>query len=177
MNGSVRAAILVTLVTAAAMVAATVTACDREGPQVLLIRGTPEATPTTARVIAPESTPSAVTTPTRPAEPTTIAAPTATSTPLPSPTRTPSPVPATPVTAISLPTATPQPGTTLAPSATATAMPTGTLTPTPRVHIVQYGETLANIAERYSVTIAAVARLNNITNLNRIYVGQRLLIP
>lgn len=46
-----------------------------------------------------------------------------------------------------------------------------------RVHIVRAGETLFRIAARYGVDVWAIARLNGITNLNRIYVGQRLIIP
>jgi LysM repeat protein len=46
-----------------------------------------------------------------------------------------------------------------------------------RVHVVRAGETLIGIAWRYGVDAWAIARANNITNLNRIYVGQRLLIP
>lgn len=46
-----------------------------------------------------------------------------------------------------------------------------------RTHIVQPGETLASIAARYNTTVAALVTLNNITNPNRIYRGQVLLIP
>jgi LysM repeat protein len=45
------------------------------------------------------------------------------------------------------------------------------------VHVVQPGENLLRIALRYSVDVWAMARANNITNLNHIYVGQRLVIP
>lgn len=44
-------------------------------------------------------------------------------------------------------------------------------------HIVQRGETLAQIAYRYGTTVQAIAALNNITNPNLIYVGQCLQIP
>ncbi len=46
-----------------------------------------------------------------------------------------------------------------------------------RVHVVQAGETLLHIALRYGVDAWAIARANGITNLNYIYVGQRLVIP
>lgn len=46
-----------------------------------------------------------------------------------------------------------------------------------RVHVVARGETLTAIARRYGTTIAALAEANAIARPNRIYVGQRLLIP
>lgn len=47
----------------------------------------------------------------------------------------------------------------------------------PIIHIVQWGENLTGIAARYGVTIEAITAANNIANPNRIYVGQRLVIP
>lgn len=44
-------------------------------------------------------------------------------------------------------------------------------------HIVQPGETLTRIALRYGVSVWAIANANGLTNINRIYVGQRLVIP
>ncbi len=44
-------------------------------------------------------------------------------------------------------------------------------------HIVQPGQTLFSIARMYGVDVWALARANNIVNPNRIYVGQRLVIP
>ena len=44
-------------------------------------------------------------------------------------------------------------------------------------HIVQPGQTLFSIARWYGVDVWALARVNNIVNPNRIYVGQRLVIP
>jgi len=49
--------------------------------------------------------------------------------------------------------------------------------PAGAVHIVQPGEILTRIAQRYGVDVWTLAQANNITNLNRIYVGQRLVIP
>lgn len=43
-------------------------------------------------------------------------------------------------------------------------------------HIVRAGENLFRIALRYRTTAAAVARLNGITNVRRVSVGQRLRI-
>jgi LysM repeat protein len=45
------------------------------------------------------------------------------------------------------------------------------------VHVVRRGETLIAIALRYGVSAWDIARANGITNLNYIYVGQRLVIP
>ncbi|MBN1259093.1 MAG: LysM peptidoglycan-binding domain-containing protein [Anaerolineae bacterium] len=45
------------------------------------------------------------------------------------------------------------------------------------VHIVQRGETLSLIAQRYGVSTWAVAQANNLYNTNLLYVGQRLVIP
>jgi len=46
-----------------------------------------------------------------------------------------------------------------------------------RVHVVQRGETLSGIAARYGMNMWTLARMNGITNPNRIYVGQQLVIP
>jgi LysM repeat protein len=45
------------------------------------------------------------------------------------------------------------------------------------IHIVVRGETLLRIALRYGTTVQAIATANNIYNVNRIYAGQRLIIP
>ena len=44
-------------------------------------------------------------------------------------------------------------------------------------HVVRRGDTLAQIAIDYGVSMAALLSANNITNVNVIYVGQTLLIP
>ena len=60
-------------------------------------------------------------------------------------------------------------------------IPTGGTPPPPAQcpihHTVRRGETLTSIAARYGVSVAAIANANHITNINRIYVGQRLVIP
>ncbi|MCA9932840.1 MAG: LysM peptidoglycan-binding domain-containing protein [Ardenticatenaceae bacterium] len=45
------------------------------------------------------------------------------------------------------------------------------------IYTVQRGDTLGIIAARYSVTVADLVALNNITNPNVIEVGQQLIIP
>lgn len=63
------------------------------------------------------------------------------------------------------------------------ALPTGELRPQPAVpaqediHVVQRGETLFSIAQRYGTTVAAFAHLNGLSDPTRIYIGQRLKIP
>ncbi len=45
------------------------------------------------------------------------------------------------------------------------------------VHIVQRGETMFSIAERYGLTVDAVTHANGIPDPRRIYIGQRLDLP
>ena len=45
------------------------------------------------------------------------------------------------------------------------------------VHMVQRGDNLTSIANRYRTTPQAIANANNLVNMNLIYVGQRLTIP
>lgn len=66
------------------------------------------------------------------------------------------------------PTPTPVPP----PSSTPTPPPTGSQT-----YIVQPGDTLSAIARRFNTTITAIAQASGISNINIIYVGQRLTIP
>ncbi|NJL93460.1 MAG: LysM peptidoglycan-binding domain-containing protein [Anaerolineae bacterium] len=44
-------------------------------------------------------------------------------------------------------------------------------------YIVQSGDRLSRIAQRFGVDMAVLARVNNITNPSRIYTGQVLTIP
>ncbi|MBF7095562.1 LysM peptidoglycan-binding domain-containing protein [Alkalibacter mobilis] len=44
-------------------------------------------------------------------------------------------------------------------------------------YVVKSGDTLSSIAQKYGVTIQAIATANNISNVNYIYVGQTLIIP
>ena len=45
------------------------------------------------------------------------------------------------------------------------------------VHVVQPGENLYRISLKYNVPVQTIAQANGITNVNLIYVGQRLVIP
>ncbi len=45
------------------------------------------------------------------------------------------------------------------------------------VYVVRRGDTLSAIGRRFSVSVATLMRVNHISNPNRIYIGQRLLIP
>ena len=47
----------------------------------------------------------------------------------------------------------------------------------PTIHIVQAGDTLGLISERYDVPLVDIAEANGIVNINSISVGQELVIP
>lgn len=44
-------------------------------------------------------------------------------------------------------------------------------------YVVRSGDTLGKIARNFGVDLYVLARVNNIANINRIYVGQTLIIP
>lgn len=71
-------------------------------------------------------------------------------------------------------TSSPQPSATASPSATLAA---ASSSPSPRIHVVQPGEYVTLIAQRYGVTPEAILRANDIANPNYIEVGQELIIP
>lgn len=48
---------------------------------------------------------------------------------------------------------------------------------TRRTYIVKAGDTLTAIAIKHATTVAAIASLNNITNINALHIGQLLYIP
>lgn len=74
------------------------------------------------------------------------------------------------------PTAPPSP----TPTATATAAPTATPAPTSapsrRVHVVESGETLLEIAENYGVSVDALMEANGIDDADTLAVGDELVI-
>ena len=45
------------------------------------------------------------------------------------------------------------------------------------IYIVKKGDTLTRIALKYNTTVTRIAQLNNIRNVNLIYMGQILVIP
>jgi len=60
-------------------------------------------------------------------------------------------------------------------------IPSASPTPEPitreQVHVVQRGETLYRIAQRYGTTVQALVAANNLANPNLIHWGQKLIIP
>lgn len=47
----------------------------------------------------------------------------------------------------------------------------------PVVHVVQDGETLFRLAQRYRTSLEAIVQVNGLSNASTIYQGQRLIIP
>lgn len=45
------------------------------------------------------------------------------------------------------------------------------------IYTVQKGDTLSELAIRFNTTINEIAKINNIKNINLIYVGEKLRIP
>ncbi|HET7010704.1 MAG TPA: LysM domain-containing protein [Anaerolineales bacterium] len=76
------------------------------------------------------------------------------------------------------PTLTHTPSITPTPSDTPTPEPS--LTPTPQgptTYVVEVGDTLSSIAERFGVEVLAIMAANNLPDPNAIFVGQELIIP
>jgi LysM repeat protein len=102
---------------------------------------------------------------------------------------------ASPPIRIVAPTSTPRPSSTPVPTSsqgpTVPLAPTTASTPTPsaepqptatptreiHTHVVQKGENLLRIAERYGVTMQSIVELNDLANPDLIYIGQILVIP
>ena len=59
----------------------------------------------------------------------------------------------------------------------ATLTPTPTETPNDLIHTVRAGETLSGIAAEYGSTVAAIREANGLTPADRIFPGQRIIIP
>ena len=58
-----------------------------------------------------------------------------------------------------------------------TPSPMSTVTPTPRIHEVHSGDTLVSIAAEYRVSYESLKEMNKIDDPNRIFVGQKLILP
>ncbi len=80
-------------------------------------------------------------------------------------------------TAVMTPAVPPSSTVAVAPTATAGPTATDTATPEPQEYTVQSGDTLSLIAYRFGVTLEDLAKANDITNYNDIWVGQVLVIP
>jgi len=52
-----------------------------------------------------------------------------------------------------------------------------TSTPRPPTHVIQEGENLSLIAQRYGTTVERLMAVNNLSNPNMVRVGQELIIP
>lgn len=107
------------------------------------------------------------------------ATPTPTPAMLPSPSETrttrPTPSPLATPTPTATPSPTPSPAT---PAPTAAPTPAPTATPAPvRTYVVQEGDTLAEIAQRFGTTVAALQAANDIEDPNEIIIGDTLVIP
>lgn len=59
----------------------------------------------------------------------------------------------------------------------AAPVPGPTPAPTPQAYVVQPGDTLSEIAERFGTTVRALVRANDIDDPDRIHPGQELVIP
>jgi LysM repeat protein len=95
---------------------------------------------------------------------------------------TPSAAPATP--SVSTPSSESPPTVTVAPSPTPAPTPVPTPPPTPQAtppppqtYVVQAGDTLALIAQRFGATVDAIQAANGIEDPNEIVIGQVLIIP
>lgn len=76
------------------------------------------------------------------------------------------------------PSSTPTPTETLTPSITPTPEPSETPTPAgPTTYIVEVGDTLSAIAERFGVEVLLLMLVNDIASADEIFVGQTLTIP
>ncbi len=52
-----------------------------------------------------------------------------------------------------------------------------TATETGRLHVVEAGQTLSEIARAYKTTVAIITKANNMTSADRLRIGQELFIP
>ncbi len=129
----------------------------------------PVATPTsTPQPRTPLPAPTRTSAATEEAQATPVPTATQAATPSPSPTSSPTPT--------STPTPTETPAPTPTPSPIPTATPTVTASPTPIVYVVQQGDTLSRIAQRFGVSVDELRLANRLTS-DILRVGQELVIP
>jgi LysM repeat protein len=69
----------------------------------------------------------------------------------------------------------PTPVPVLTPTPAPTPMPTAG--PAQRVHVVEQGDTLLYLGVKYRTTAAAIARANNLADMDTLSIGQKLIIP
>jgi LysM repeat protein len=100
-------------------------------------------------------------------------------TPSATPSPTPTAAPTAQPTATPTPTPAPSPSPTLVPTPEPTVVPTEPPPPPPqqRTYVVQQGDTLGSIAQRFGTTVSALQAANGIEDPNEIIIGQVLVIP
>lgn len=67
--------------------------------------------------------------------------------------------------------------TTVSTIAASTTTAATTTTTVPSTYVVQQGDTLTSIAQKFNITVAALTKANNITNADKVEAGQTLKIP
>ena len=82
----------------------------------------------------------------------------------------------TSVEPLALPTVTPLTIATVEPPASPTSEPTPTVATT-ITHIVEAGDTLYDLAQKYDTTIEAIVEANDLPDPNSLKLGQKLIIP
>ena len=98
--------------------------------------------------------------------------------PTPTPPSTPTPKPTATLVVPPTDTPTPEGGPTSTPPPAATATPVPVETRTGRTtHVVQPGENLSQIAQRYGVSVEAIVQANGLEDPSLIHAGQTLIIP
>src|SRR6185503_6337250 len=97
--------------------------------------------------------------------------------PSPTPAATPRPTAAPSPVASDVPGLEPSPVPTLAPTPAPTAAPSAAPAASFRTYVVQSGDTLSAIANRYGTTVQAIVSLNNLSDPGRLSIGQVLKIP
>jgi len=66
---------------------------------------------------------------------------------------------------------------TAVPTATPIPLPSPTPVPTSAIYVVEKGDTLRAIADKFGVTMDALVELNQLDDPNTLAVGQHLIIP